>query len=86
MLEDMQAGVPVVTSNTSSLREIAGDAALTVNPLDTDEMGRGIYMMINDQKLRDEYIAKGRTRVKAFSWKTNALKTLEVYQGVMSSD
>lgn len=86
VLEAMQSGVPVITSNTSSLREIAGDAALTVNPLDIDEMGRGIYWMINDQKLRDEYITKGRTRVKAFSWKSNALQTLKVYQGVMSSD
>jgi glycosyltransferase involved in cell wall biosynthesis len=86
VLEAMEAGVPVITSNTSSLREIAGDAALTVNPLDTDEMKQSIYKMVNEKKIREDYITKGRTRVKAFSWRTNAIKTLKVYQEVMSSD
>ena len=67
VLEAMQLGTPVVTSRTSSLPEIAGDAALYVNPYDTDEIARAIRTIGADQDLRAELSQRGRAQAEQFS-------------------
>lgn len=68
VVEAMACGVPVLTSNTTSLPEVAGDAALLVNPDSVDEISAGIERLVYDETLRAELIAKGLERAKLFSW------------------
>lgn len=72
ILEGMSSGIPVITSNVSSMPEVAGDAALLIDPHDPSSIAEGMYTIVSDQELRDQLIAKGRSRAKAFSWKTTA--------------
>ena len=67
VLESMRLGTPVVTSRTSSLPEIAGDAALYVNPYETDEIARAIKTIVADAGLRAELAQRGRARADLFS-------------------
>ncbi len=78
ILEAMEVGVPVVASNNSSLSEIAGNAALLVNPQNTEEISQAIYKILNDNSLRKSLIEKGKENVKRFDWQKCAEKTLEV--------
>jgi glycosyltransferase involved in cell wall biosynthesis len=80
VLEAMAAGVPVVTSNVSSLPEIIGDAGLVVDPLDLDEMGRALIRTATDPGFREECRNKGRSRAELFSWDAAARKTLQIYE------
>ncbi len=76
-LEAMAAGTPVITSNFSSLPEAVGDAAITVNPYNIDELTKAIEMVLFDEKLRDILIERGYKKVKNFSWEKCAKETLE---------
>jgi glycosyltransferase involved in cell wall biosynthesis len=67
VLESMLLGTPVVTSRTSSIPEIAGDAALYVNPYETDEIARAIKTIVNDGDLRTELVRRGRIQAELFS-------------------
>jgi glycosyltransferase involved in cell wall biosynthesis len=67
VLEAMRLGTPVVTSRTSSLPEIAGDAALYVNPYETDDIARAIKTIASDAGLRAELIERGRAQAELFS-------------------
>lgn len=82
VLEAMQRGCPVITSNVSSLPEAGGDAALYVDPKDADDIAAKIKKLINDKKLREELIEKGKKQVKKFSWEKAAKETLQVLQSV----
>ena len=77
-LEAMAAGVPVVTSRVSSLPEVAGGASLMVDPYNIKEIAEAMKNLFLDQNLRDFYIKKGLERVKRFSWRMTAEKTLKV--------
>lgn len=66
ILEAMEAGTPVLTSNGSALAEVAGDAALLVDPRDTDSIQRGICQLAADSSLREDLRKRGRERVRAF--------------------
>ncbi len=79
-LEAMAAGVPVVSSNSSSLPEVLGDAALLVDPHDSTAMGDALLRIIENDELRQQLINSGRERVKRFSWRTAAEKTLAGYR------
>lgn len=79
LLEAMAAGTPVVTSNTSSLPEMAGDACLIVNPLDETELAEAIFRLAEDRKLWEECRRKGRLRAQTFTWEAAARRTLEIY-------
>ncbi len=81
-LEAMGCGVPVITSNVSSLPEIVGDAAVLVNPLDTGEISEAIVTMAHSEALREELKKKGLKRSALFSWKDTARKTLDIYDSV----
>jgi len=81
-LEAMTCGAPVIVSNTSSLPEVVGDAALLINPHDVDGLTVAIWRVLTDKELREELICKGLKRAKNFSWQQAAEKTLEVYHKV----
>ncbi|MEZ2576019.1 glycosyltransferase family 4 protein [Buttiauxella ferragutiae] len=76
VVEAMACGVPVLTSTTSSLPEIAGDAAILVDPLSEDEISNGITSLVNDTGMREALIRKGIIRAKKFSWH-NVVKKIE---------
>lgn len=77
ILAAMQAGCPVVTSNISSMPEVAGKAAVLVNPQEVDNIKQGIEEALNN---REELIKKGFERVKDFSWEKAARETIKVYK------
>jgi len=82
ILEAMACGTPVLTSNVSSLPEVAGDAALLVDPLDTDAIAVGMSRLITETDLRDALIEKGYARVRKFSWADAARQVLQVLDSV----
>ncbi len=81
-LEAMACGCPVITSNTSSLPEVVGEAGIMVNPYDTDSLVKAIRQVLTDNTLRDEMIRKGLEQSKRFSWEETARQTQEVYNKV----
>jgi glycosyltransferase involved in cell wall biosynthesis len=81
-LEAMASGTPVVTSNVSSLPEVAGDAAILVDPYDPNAIADGIYTVLTDERLRHEMRAKGLARARQFSWETSVRRVREIYQEV----
>jgi glycosyltransferase involved in cell wall biosynthesis len=84
-LEAMANETPVVTSNVSSLPEVAGDAALLVDPYDVASIADGIRRAVTDEPLRQQLITKGRARAKEFSWARAAADTLAVYREVLGA-
>jgi glycosyltransferase involved in cell wall biosynthesis len=80
VLEAMAAGAPVVTSNISSLPEVAGTAALLVNPESVEELASAIRRLLGNPELVSQCRARGLERVKIFSWRRAAAETYEVYQ------
>ena len=82
-LEAMAHETPVVTSNVSSLPEVAGDGALLVDPYDVHAIADGMRRVVTDEALRRDLIEKGRTRARAFSWRQAAASTLQVYRQVL---
>jgi glycosyltransferase involved in cell wall biosynthesis len=82
-LEAMASGAPVICSNTSSLPEVVGDAALLINPRDVGEIANAIERVITDSALRDELRTKGLAQAKKFSWERAARETLAVYERVI---
>jgi len=79
-LEAMARGVPVITSNVSSLPEVVADAALMVNPGSVDEIAQAMQFIFNDNDLRLRLIEKGRKRAMLFSWEETAKKYLEFFK------
>lgn len=79
-LEAMQCGVPVITSNTTSLPEVVGDAGIMVDPKDSDALCQAIFDILTSGILRDELSKKGIERAKKFSWAKCAANTVEVYK------
>ncbi len=79
VLEAMAAGVPVVCSNSSSLPEVAGEAAMLNDPNDIKGFASKISQALMDQKTADDLRTKGRARAAKFGWERTARRTLEVY-------
>jgi glycosyltransferase involved in cell wall biosynthesis len=82
VLEAMACGIPVVCSNTSSLPEVAGDAALLVDPLDVGELAATMERVLGDEGLRAELVRRGFEQVRKFSWERCARETLDVLENV----
>ena len=78
LLEAMSSGVPVITSNTSSLPEVGGDAALYFEPLNQEALAKQMILISEDQMLREKMIAKGLDRVNEFSWDRAAGDTYDI--------
>lgn len=79
IVEAFACGVPVVTSNVSSCQEIAGDAALLVDPKSAEQLKQALLRLINDENLREQMIKNGFERVKLFSWERAAKEVFSVY-------
>jgi len=79
LLEAMACGTPVISSDTSSLPEISDGAAHIVNPFDFKDIGNAIYTVLQNDFLRDYYVAKGYERVTNFSWGKTAAQMMKIY-------
>lgn len=83
VLEAMTLGAPVVSSNTSSIPEVAGDAALLVDPNDTEQIAEAIFSIVGDRQLRQTLIDRGKLRASLFSWENTARQTLKAYRSIL---
>lgn len=83
VLEAMACGTPVICSSTSSLPEIVGDAALTLDPLDRDAWVAALAELLEKAALRAEMRTKGLRRAQTFSWEDTARRTWLVYQRIL---
>ena len=81
-LEAMACGTPVITSNTTSLPEVVGDAGIMVNPDDVQELAIKMLEVLTDNGLSDELAKKGLKRAKLFNWDESARKTLQIYEEI----
>jgi glycosyltransferase involved in cell wall biosynthesis len=85
MLEAMECGCPVLCGNTSSMPEVAGDAAIYFNARDTQEMAAALQKIVHSSEERLSLIAKGKERVKQFSWDICAQQTYSVYEKLLAT-
>jgi glycosyltransferase involved in cell wall biosynthesis len=83
VLEAMACGAPVVTSNTSSLPEVAGDAAILVDPYDVNAIAQAMRQVLEDPALAEALRQKGLERAKLFTWEKTARQTIAVYEKVL---
>jgi glycosyltransferase involved in cell wall biosynthesis len=83
-LEAMASGTPVVTSNVSALPEVAGDAAILVDPLSPDAIADAIYRVLTDAELRQRLRERGIARARQFSWEASVRRVREIYGEVAS--
>jgi len=84
-LEAMSCGTPVIAAMNSSLPEVLGDAAVYVNPFDTDQIARAFFDVLRDAKLRLELIKRGLVRSKKFTWEQAARQTLQAFEEITHS-
>jgi glycosyltransferase involved in cell wall biosynthesis len=80
VLEAMAHGIPVITSNRSGLVEVAKDAALFVDPLETEELVCALGELIQSPELRSALIVRGLTRAKSFTWERSIRATHGIYE------
>lgn len=85
ILEAMACGTPVITSNTSSMPEVAGDAALLIDPTKPEELANAMFALQSDPDLRQHYAMRGLARAGQFTWRTMAEKVLRIYESVYTS-
>jgi glycosyltransferase involved in cell wall biosynthesis len=85
VLEAMASGCPVVTSNCSSMPEVAGGAAVLIDPMSEESIADGVARVWNDDGLRCDLIARGRSRASRFSWEAAASETLKLYDRVLAA-
>lgn len=81
-LEAMQCGVPVITSNTTSLPEVVGDAGITVGPTDAESLCRAMHALLTDGAFRQELSRKGLERSERFSWAKCADQLAHIYKAI----
>ncbi len=82
MLEAMRCGVPVITSNTSSMPEVSGGAAYIIDPYKPEEIAKGIDELLHNEKLRNDLVEKGLKQAAKFSWRNMAKEVLKLYEEV----
>ncbi len=84
-LEAMQCGLPVITSNVSSLPEVVGDAAILVSPTDADALCQAIIQVINSDELQQQLRANALRRAKLFSWEKFTRQHIDLYRNLSTS-
>jgi glycosyltransferase involved in cell wall biosynthesis len=82
-LEAMASGTPVVTSNLSSLPEVAGDAAILVDPYEPESIADGVYQVLTDRDLSASLRERGLARAHQFSWETSVRRVHHIYESVL---
>ncbi|MES1262314.1 MAG: glycosyltransferase family 1 protein, partial [Acidobacteriota bacterium] len=85
VLEAMAAGVPVITGNRSALPEVAGEAALLVDPNDPNELADALRLLVTDEARREELTVLGRERAAQFQWADAVGQTLAVYRELLQA-
>ena len=80
ILEAMACGVPVITSNVTACPEIAGDAAILINPRSVEDISNAMIKIAENKNLRKQLIEKGLERASEFGWEESAKKHLEVFE------
>jgi glycosyltransferase involved in cell wall biosynthesis len=85
-LEAMACGAPVVTSATTSLPEVVGDAAILVDPLDPTSIAEGIQVALGDSDVRARLVAAGHVQAKRFSWDCSASQVAAVFTRLLAAD
>ena len=85
ILEAMAAGLPVLTADRGAMAEVAGDAALLVDPADPADMAAGMARLAWDGALRDRLVAAGRARARQWTWERTAAATCGVYGRVLAA-
>jgi glycosyltransferase involved in cell wall biosynthesis len=83
VLESMACGTPVLTSNISSLPEVAGDAAVMVDPLDTEAIAHGLSTLLDDTDLRTKLIERGYLQKSRFTWRRAATQLKDIYTHIL---
>jgi glycosyltransferase involved in cell wall biosynthesis len=83
VLEAMAAGTPVLTSTRSALPEVAGDAAVLVEPGDTESLGAALRLLAREEDLRRDLAGRGMARARLFTWEKAARETWDVYREVL---
>jgi glycosyltransferase involved in cell wall biosynthesis len=83
ILEAMASGVPVIASNTSSMPEVAGEAALLIDPRNPQAIAEGIAQVLADEQLRQTLTQRGLARARCFTWESAAHKTLGLYAALL---
>jgi glycosyltransferase involved in cell wall biosynthesis len=81
----MQCGVPVITSNTSSLPEVVGDAGIMLAPTDSEGLCQSMFELYNRPSLREAMSLKSLEQAKQFSWKKFTQETISAYKTSLSS-
>ncbi len=84
VLESMASGTAVITSNRSVLPEVAGDAAMLVDPTDVDALASSMRRIVEEPDLRSTLVREGMNRARNFTWELTARRTLEVYEFLRS--
>nr|NQU90026.1 glycosyltransferase family 4 protein [Bacteroidota bacterium] len=82
MLEAMRCGIPVITSNTSSMPEVSGEKAYIVDPYKPEEITEGIIKILNDKDLKDKLVKDGLVHSMKFSWMSMAADVLKIYEEI----
>jgi glycosyltransferase involved in cell wall biosynthesis len=83
ILESMQIGTPVITSNLTAMPEVAGEAALLVNPYRVDDIAAAMARLLNDPSKREELVERGKQWAREFSWDRTAEEYLELYRALI---
>ena len=86
ILEAMASGLPVITSNRSSMPEVAGDAAILVDPENPEDLASALSSALTDDALRRDLAQRGLDRSRKFTWERTARETLAVYQRIAGRD
>ena len=82
----MACGVPVVTSNTTSLPEVVGEAGITLPPTDIKAVQDALWRVLSDSALREAMCRSGAARARQFSWEAAARETLAIYRNVVYAE
>ncbi|MGA2881055.1 MAG: glycosyltransferase family 1 protein [Bryobacteraceae bacterium] len=83
VIDAMARGLPVLTSNVSAMPEIAGDAALLVDPSDVQSIADGLHRLATNSALRDTLVRAGVARAREFTWEKSVVATWKVYQELL---
>jgi glycosyltransferase involved in cell wall biosynthesis len=82
-LEAMARGIPVLSSNRGAMKEVCGDAALLVDPTQTEAMAHGLRRLIDEEVMRKDLSQRGIARAAQFTWERAARETWNVYREMM---
>ncbi len=85
ILEAMACGTVIITSNVTSLPEVAGNAAILVNPTDIPAMVKAVGHLMEEPSYRKSLVERGLARIKLFTWEKTAEKVAEVYEKVLNT-